>query len=117
MKRAIVLADWSLSSWRRPDSPVFEILVIYVLPALLIVLVFIWAIFWRRPGGRHHPSHHGRKSVHKLHVALPQREKRSHSPLGLLRHKRHRRRQRPMNPTLAQAGKLPPRRSDQSPAN
>ena len=87
-----------------PISPSFFIIV----GALLLVsgAVFVWAAFFRK---RRAPRYH-----------YPRRDRAAGSPAeasparwGLFTRKRrrHRRRSRPRNPTLAEAGGLPPVRS------
>ena len=74
-------------------------------------LIFLWAAFWRKP--RHHKhSYH-----HHPDAALPRREKRKPRLFGRRHRRHHRKEDRPMNPTLAQVGGLPPERRDKPPTH
>jgi hypothetical protein len=81
---------------------------------LVVLVVFIWAAFWRKPRHQHH-SHH--RTLEE--GGLPARHKRR-SALGRLfgrkRHKRRHSRERPTNPTLADVGGLPPNRDENPPS-
>ena len=90
-------------------------LVVIVCCLLAVSLgIFIWAAFFRKPGP--HPHYH----FHRHHAPSPPQEG---TPAGwslrrLFSRKRHHRRhhrQRPRNPTLAEAGGLPPIRSEDQP--
>lgn len=69
---------------------------------LVIVAIFVWAAFIRKPSRRHH-SHRPR-------------DPRPHSNTEFLKARKRRKRRRkdklPMNPTLAQTRGLPPVRDD-----
>jgi hypothetical protein len=79
---------------------------------LVVLVVFLWAAFWRKPS---HPHHH--RTLEE--GGLPTRRKRR-SALGRLfgrkRHKRRHHRERPVNPTLAEIGGLPPNRDENPPS-
>jgi hypothetical protein len=104
---------WSdFPAWAR--SSVFGQLVLVFGAVLVVVLiVFIWAAFWRKPRHRHHSHQRTLEDG-----GLPPRSKRR-SALGRLlgrkRHKRHHR-ERPVNPTLSQIGGLPPNRDEKPPS-
>jgi hypothetical protein len=90
--------------------------VILVLGAILVVVmvIFMWAAFWRKPRHRHHLHHRtleegGLPARHKRRSALGRM-------LGKKRHKRRHSRERPANPTLSQIGGLPPRRDENPPS-
>ena len=94
---------------------------IIIVGCLLAVslLVFIWAAFFRKPGSHHHRAHH--HSHRHRPVAATADDKAEGGRRGWFfsgkhhhRH-RHRRRERPRNPTLAEAGGLPPIRATDPP--
>ncbi len=76
---------------------------------LLVVLgVFAWAMFWRKPRRRSHSDRHHRHAGGNSRPAVapdPADEK-----SGWRRKRRRRREHRPRNPTLAETGGLPPPR-------
>jgi len=85
------------------------------------LLVFIWAAFVRKPGShpwlrrRHHHSHSHRPAPAPVAEA-PEERRKGWFSLGKHHHRRHhRRRERPRNPTLAEAGGLPPIRATDQP--
>jgi hypothetical protein len=94
--------------WSSPGSNAIEILLVVGVMLVVITLMFMWAAFWRKPRRRKH-------SYHRPGAELPRREKSKSSRL-FRRHRRHRHRDdRPINPTLAQVGGLPPQRRDPPP--
>jgi hypothetical protein len=88
--------------------------VVFVMGVLLLLSlgVFIWAAFFRAPRARprynfhtHSSGPRGKGLLHQLTAGLwPSRKH---------RHRRHRNRRR--NPTLAEAGGLPPARGEEQP--
>jgi hypothetical protein len=114
MITAVLIAEaghFGLKSWTRASwTPVF------LLFGAVFVIAFVffgWALWWRKPRKRKHSYHHLPD-----HSALPHRHERR-SGLGRLfqrkRHRRKHRQERPVNPTLAQIGGLPPPRQDGEP--
>ncbi len=100
---------------RMPPEAVY---VLIVLGATLGVafLVFLGVLIFRKDEGkrhhhRHHHHHHHRGSYRE------QIQKTASGIKDLIRHRRHRgrREHRPLNPTLAQTGGLPPIRSPDQP--
>ena len=83
---------------------------------LVSIGVFVWAAFFRKP--RRHRHHHSNG-----HAPKPMPEIRSESRKAgwfffRKRHRhRHRHRERPRNPTLAEAGGLPPVRTQTPPTS
>ncbi len=111
---AAIQDRWSDSFLRDRISFDPQILIIIGALSLVTIGIFIWAAFFRKPGS--HP--HCRFRRHSPEPAAD----RTGEP-GLLgrifsrkRHRR-RRRERPRNPTLAEAGGLPPVRSEEQPPN
>ena len=109
--------DWNF--WTNPGSQAREIAIVLAILFLVVLGVFMWAAFWRKPRRRrkhtyHHHHHSGPDGASA--EGLPQREK---EKSGLFhrkrRHRRQRRHERPINPTLAQVGGLPPSRRNQPP--
>lgn len=113
MSCGVLLADGDLDFmyyWTKPGSGFVEMLIVFGIVLLMVLLIFIWATFWRKPRRRHHSSHPSRASADASGVGLPRRRKRRPLLLRVLRRHRRRRRHRhrPANPTLADIGGLPP---------
>jgi hypothetical protein len=82
---------------------------------MLVAAAFVWAAFLRRRGtGRRSRVHH---HSHQVHSHTQSAASRPWSVKTLFTPRRHRRHhtERPRNPTLAEAGGLPPVRGDQRP--
>jgi hypothetical protein len=80
----------------------------------VVLVIFIWAAFWRKPRHRHHSHHRTWEDG-----GLPPRHKRRSALgrwFGRKRHKRRHHRERPVNPTLSQIGGLPPHRDENPPS-
>jgi len=111
MNLAVMLAqddDNPVSLWSGPGSTAKEIVLVVVVMSAVVFLVFAWAAFWRKPRHRKHSYHR------HPDADLPRREKKKSRMFR--RHRRHHRKDdRPLNPTLAQIGGLPPQRRDQPP--
>ena len=112
MTLAVLLAqgDDTFAPWSKPGSSGKEILLVIGIMSVVILLVFMWAAFWRKPRHRKHSYHH------HPGAELPPREKRRSRLFR--RHRRHHRPDdRPSNPTLAKVGGLPPQRRDKPPTH
>jgi len=108
------------SGWTGPGSSAFQIVIVAGAVFLVVLAVFIWAAFVRKPR---------RKRVHSYHNSssddggLPRRHKRrSIFSRAFGKRHRHRRRraegrERPMNPTLSQVGGLPQSRREPPPGS
>lgn len=94
------------ASSRFPTVTVFIIAL-----ALVVTGAFIWAAFIREPGKQHsrHRRHHWRQS--KPGKSDSSDESHSHRRMSSKK-RRRRRKERPSNPTLAETGGLPPKRSE-----
>ncbi|MGD0614259.1 MAG: hypothetical protein ABSA69_02320 [Verrucomicrobiota bacterium] len=100
-----------------PSTP-FDPGIFIIIGSLLAVslVVFIWAAFIRKPGSRPHAHHHfhpHRPAPAPTPDVTPEAPKTG----WFFSRKRHRRRrrERPRNPTLAEAGGLPPIRTGEQP--
>jgi hypothetical protein len=102
-------------------SPTVQFTVVFGVFILVIIAIFAWAAFFREQGGRHHHHrrHHRRndRSLPPLTAAAAAAQKPGDPPPFQRPHRRHRRRRRRhsdvrRNPTLAETGGLPPRRSE-----
>jgi hypothetical protein len=118
----ILIADADLSTdwnfWTSPGSQAREIAIILAILFLVVLGVFMWAAFWRKPRRRRkHAYHHHHSASDGASVGgLPQSEKeKSGFFQRKRRHRRQHRHERPINPTLAQVGGLPPPRRKQPP--
>jgi hypothetical protein len=120
MSFAVLMAtgelDFLSSWWGKPGSMAGPVLI--MIGAMLVVgfVIFAWAAFFRKPRHGTHSHHHGADSDGG---GLPARHKRRSKlarMLGKKRKKRRRSRERPLNPTLAQAGGLPPHRDEHPPS-
>jgi hypothetical protein len=82
--------------------------------ALVVIAVFFWAVSFRKPEDSRHRRHHWRERKSERHA-----EESSDEESGMFGSKRRRRRRRhkhrPANPTLAETGGLPPKRTDEEP--
>jgi ABC-type nickel/cobalt efflux system permease component RcnA len=103
-------ADDTVSVWSGPGSTAKEIVVAIGIMSVVVLLIFIWAAFWRKPRRHKHSYHHP-------DAALPRREKRKPRLFGRRHRRHHRKDDHPMNPTLAQVGGLPPERRDRPPTH
>jgi hypothetical protein len=102
-------------------SPTLYLTVTFIVFFLLVVAIFAWAAFFRKPG---HPRHHHHSRRHRRHrySSLPQTPvpdaAGQNATAQVVPYMRRRRRRRhddaPRNPTLAETGGLPPLRSDDS---
>jgi hypothetical protein len=118
MNLPILMADGEgldfLQYWTQPSSAVGELALVFGIVLFVVLLIFAWATFWRKPRRRSHSYHHARASGDAPAVGLPRRRKRRPWLLRVLRRhrrrRRHRRHHRPANPTLADVGGLPPAR-------
>jgi hypothetical protein len=82
-----------------------EILIVLAAIILVTLIIVIWILYFRKPQ-RH--EHHHHKTGHREHS----KEISDEGKMRVRKHYRQRRRERrPMNPTLAQTGGLPPIRS------
>jgi hypothetical protein len=104
------------SWWTKPGSPGTEVLLVIGMALVLAVVFFIWAAYVRRPRRKHHSHRH-----HHHHSSDDEQHRKSSGVASLFGAKRRRRRthrrERQVNPTLAQVGGLPPRRDEQRPPN
>lgn len=120
MSRGLLIADGDLDFWywwTKPGSRVLEMVVVFGIVLLVVLLIFVWATFWRKPRRHRHSYHHTRPSTDTPAVGLPRRRRRRPMLLRILRRhrRRHRRRKRPVNPTLADVGGVPPMRHQPPP--
>lgn len=117
MDLPILMADGEgldfLSYWTKPGSPVGELALVFGIVLFVVLVIFCWATFWRKPRRRRHAYHHARASGNAPAVGLPRRRRRRPWLFRVLRRHRRRRRHRhhrPVNPTLSDVGGLPPAR-------
>ena len=114
MHSLVSIAGFDLALWRLNISPEFQTPVLVGCLFLVILLIFLAAIFWRLPVGHKHIHGRHRVSHHVPVTRLPERRKRRPALLRLLRPRY--RRQRLSNPTLAHTGGLPPQSNERPPA-
>jgi hypothetical protein len=119
MSLAVLLADGEpidpFSGWMNPSSMAGQLTIVVAAVIFVGLIIFIWAAFIRKPQSRH--SHHHPSDFEG--GGLPTRRKRRSKlarMLGKKRRKRRRSRERPVNPTLAEIGGLPPHRNDRPPS-
>ena len=100
-----------LSVFKNPGSSAGEVLLLVGIFVGVSLVIFLWAAYMRRPRKMRHTYRH-------LHQTDDHSES-SHHHRSRSGRRRHRRRshgkERPMNPTLAQTGGLPPRHDEQRP--
>jgi hypothetical protein len=89
----------------------YSTLLFWVLLAILVLLTFIWAAFFRRPSSGYPARRHHSKPKERVPVSEAAGAPSGRSPS---RHRRRRRARRPLNPTLAQTRGLPPVRDETS---
>jgi FtsZ-interacting cell division protein ZipA len=105
------------------DSATREWLIILGAVALVALLALVWAAFFRKPRRHRHSHHHHHHHHHRHHhsdepserpiapneadASVPQERRR--------RRRRSHHRPRPLNPTLAETGGLPPIRPEDPP--
>jgi hypothetical protein len=78
---------------------------------ILVLAVFVWAAFLRKPSGRRSARHHWKSD--KTETSDKNAKGPDSPPKARRRHKRRRPR-KPLNPTLAETRGLPPVRDKQS---
>ena len=108
---ADVTVDQALAPWRTMNPSTLGGLLLCFAIGLVALLAVVWAVFFRKRQRRkrkHHSHRHSSSPAEAPETPSP-------PPPERHRHKRSRRRHRPRNPTLAEAGGLPPVRSDSSP--
>ena len=108
-------SDDPLAAFKNPGSSAGEILLLLGIVVVLGFVVFFWAAYVRSPKKKRHSHHHSDND----HSGLPERRRRR-SGLGRMFGRKHRRRrahsrERPVNPTLAQVGGMPPKSDEQHP--
>lgn len=91
----------------------FPTITVFIIALVLVIAgVFIWAAFVREPGQHHshrHRKHHWRQPKPEKDDEADEHRKRGLFGSGK---RRRRRKNRPVNPTLAETGGLPPKRAD-----
>ena len=114
MHSLVLIAGFETALWRSGMSPEVQTFIFYGSLSFVAVLIFLWAILWRQPARPQHTHGKRRVSHHVATTPLPERRKRRSALFRTLGFKRrHRRRhQRLTNPTLADAGGLPPQRNE-----
>ena len=116
MSFAVLFADGDIdpfAGWTSPGSMVGQLAIVIGAVVFVVIVIFIWAAFLRKPQSRHHSHHHSEGG------GLPTRRKprsKLARMLGKKRRKRRHSRERPVNPTLAEIGGLPPRRDEHPPS-
>jgi hypothetical protein len=85
---------------------------------LVVLAIFYWVAFIRKPGRRRSRHHGGRESSRRgiLLTGKEQKRHRRHRSwfrFGTRRRHRRRHRERPRNPSLAEIGGLPPVHNDE----
>jgi hypothetical protein len=98
-----------LVAWAPSQLEIMQALTIILVMFVVSLSAFIWAAFFRKPRRHHH--HHHRRSPRPSDGAPENRTAEKLPPVS--RRKRFRREHRPRNPTLAEAGGLPPERADE----
>lgn len=95
-----------------------EVLAIFGSLTALLLLIFIWVVFIRKPHRRHHRHHHHHSHRFGMNPDAEvddddgeEEEGQDHKH----RHRRRRREHRTRNPTLAETGGLPPVRREGPP--
>ena len=103
-----------LASWRMSDPATRERLIIFGAIGLVTVLVLLWAILLRKKRRRRREHHHApRHSSRPSEIPeAPDDESAVSTPEKRRRRRRSGRKHRPLNPTLAETGGLPPIRSE-----
>jgi hypothetical protein len=117
MNAAVLMADGEVDFWdywTKPGSAVGELALVFGIVLFVVLVVFAWATFWRKPRRRRDSYNRARASADTPAVGLPRRRRRRPMLLRILRRhhrrRRYRRRHRRVNPTLADVGGLPPAR-------
>ena len=106
----------AIVSWQSMSGATRDVLIILGAVLGVTLLALVWAIFLRRQTRRRHSHHrarhHSPESVQS--PASPTDDAATLSPLKR-RKRRRRSRDRPLNPTLAETGGLPPVRTQGPP--
>ena len=105
--------DTLLSTPSKMPAGLLDFLIVLGVILLVVLIVFFWALAIRKRKNRirkHH--HHHRKGIRE------QIQKNAGEIKELIRQRRHgqHHEHRPLNPTLAQTGGLPPRREPEKPS-
>ncbi len=115
----ILLADEEtevvVSAWRLTSGSAREMILIFGAMGLVTILLVIWAIYFRkrRRHAHHHAHRHASEPTPSPEVAAAGSG--AAPSQGRHRRRRSRRRHRPLNPTLAETGGLPPIRQESPP--
>jgi ABC-type nickel/cobalt efflux system permease component RcnA len=118
-------ASFGVAAWRFLGAGTVEYLMIAGSFILLMSLLLIWAVYFRsRRKSRHHHHHHhhdrhsqepGESGARWEVKASPQVNSGGIWKFWRRRKRKRRHGHRPMNPTLAETGGLPPTRADEGP--
>ena len=100
----------SISNPLPPES--VDVLIVLGAIVLVALIVFFWVLSFRKKEKRHHKHHHHHRKSYR-----EQFERTTGGIKDLIRQHRRRshRERRPLNPTLAQTGGLPPIRRPENP--
>jgi len=106
--------EWAdvVANWKTMTPADQNRLIIVGALAVVTLLIFIWAVFIRKPGRR------SRSHSHTHHHSRPQCDTADGDASVLLKRRKWRRQRRPhhpRNPTLAETGGLPPIRRGEPP--
>ncbi len=111
MIASVLLAGVGQDLWGPSRSGTVQTIAVLSVLVAISLTVFIWAAFFRRQ--RRHHRHRRYDYPEPTAEPAPKKEGAGHQLLSRLRRKRIRRREhRSRNPTLAEAGGLPPARDD-----
>lgn len=92
-----------------------ELTLVFGAVGLVTLLVFIWAVYFRKRPHSHSHQHHHSHSSDEASVSSVDTESETSGERRYRRKRRRRREHRPRNPTLAETGGLPPLRSEPPP--
>jgi len=99
-------------------SGLLDFLIVLGVIALVALIAFFWVLSFRKDG-RHRRKHHHHHHHHHRKIQREQLKKTASIIKELIwphqHQRRHRREHRPINPTLAQTGGLPPLRKAEQP--
>lgn len=102
----------AVNGWNNMSAATREVILTVSVLALVTLLILIWAAFVRGKGRPQHQSHSRQLESGRNPATRDSPE----TTLGTrTRHRRRRRKHRPLNPTLAETGGLPPVRAERPP--
>ena len=118
LAQTLVPTDVIQGGWHWMGLTLKELLILLGAVSIVVLIVFIWAVYIRKTPRRHshhHHHHHHSSSQSNIDTDSDQQDPNANEERRYRRKRRRRREHRPRNPTLAETGGLPPLRTERPP--